>query len=73
MGRRAEPRANYRKDAITLHRMLSAIEVDEVSGAEWKTSVYQHLEAAMKLMLEHKPALAPVATQGSKPVARKAG
>jgi hypothetical protein len=68
MGRKPAPRANYRNDAIVIHRIASAVEEDDRSSLQWKQEVGGHLQAAIKLLLEHKfPAATPV------PRARKAG
>lgn len=69
MGRKPAPRANYRQDAITIHRIAGAIEEDERSSPEWKTAVSEHLQAAIKLLLEHRFPTAASARQA----ARKAG
>lgn len=54
MGRKIAPRTNYRNDAIVLNRIVTAIEADERSDAAWKAAAIEHLQAAFRLLLEHR-------------------
>lgn len=66
MARKPAVRENYRQDAITLHRMIGAIELDTTSPDTWKERVKSLLSEAMGLMLQH-------GTMPAKAAAKKAG
>lgn len=54
MGRDPKKRDNYRGDAITLNRILRAIEKDDSCSPEWKAAVSAPLRQAWQLlMLDH--------------------
>jgi hypothetical protein len=56
MGREPAKRENYRADALTVHRILRAIEIDDTCSPEWKTEATIHLKAAFNALLrDHRP------------------
>lgn len=58
MGRDPAKRDNYRGDAITLHRICRAVELDETCSPEWKAAVTESLNEAFRLLLlDHKEPL----------------
>lgn len=52
MARKPAVRENYRQDAITIHRIIGAIELDPQAPDVWKEKVKALLSEAMRLMLE---------------------
>lgn len=54
MGRRTKPRENYTHDAIVMRRTIDAINADKNSSSVWKEAVKEHLQAALRLFLEHE-------------------
>lgn len=53
MGRTPTIRTDYRKDAITVYRMIGALQKDTLSDPNWVSDLMGHLEAARKLMMDH--------------------
>lgn len=54
MGRKTKPRQNYMQDAIVMRRTIDAVDADTDSNPAWKEAVKTHLQAALRLFLEHK-------------------
>jgi len=74
MGRKPVPRQTYRGDGITVHRILTAIELDELSDPRWKAKIVPLLRDSVSLLLsdEHKSA-ETTHVQPMIPAKRKAG
>ncbi len=52
MARAVKPRDSYTKDAITLRRMMEAVQVDPNASPDWKARVNGYLHQAMSAFLE---------------------
>jgi len=51
MGRPFQPRDNYRKDAMSLNRLISVLERDTVRSPDWVAEVKALLEKAMGMLV----------------------
>lgn len=51
MGRPFQPRDNYRKDAMSLNRLISVLERDTVRNPDWVAEVKALLEKAMGMLV----------------------
>lgn len=66
MGRDPAPRRHYRNDAITLNRIIGAIELDQTSDMDWKSKTLTALREGFRLLVTHNPALPTTPTKRSK-------
>lgn len=55
MGRAVIPRKDYLKDALSIRRLISAVEADQTASTEWKEQLDGHLRGALRMMLEREP------------------
>lgn len=66
MGRDPAPRRHYRNDAITVNRIIGAIELDTWSDPAWKANALTKLREGFRALLDHKPAPEPTKTGNRK-------